>query len=257
MTIPDVMHTLTVVPRVGSNFSIFREWARLDGVSHRSPCLRGTTIYSPAEPADCVYLLKTGKVKIVRSGSDGKRLIMHVVGAGEIFGELALTGEQFRESSAEVLEDATFSVIPVSSALEWLRLHPEAWHEMAEFLARRLRSAEGAVERLLFGEVEQRVMRMLLELAKQYGDPGADGVNLRIELSQREFAHLIGSTRETTSSVLNQLAKRGLIRIRRRRLAICSMDNLSGAIQKALPPKMPPKSEAAPKVMSIREARSL
>ncbi len=257
MTIPDVVHTLTVVPRVGSNFSLFREWARLDGVSQRSPCLRGAIIYSPGEPAECVYLLKTGKVKIVRSGSDGKRLIIHVVGAGEIFGEMALTGEQYRESSAEVLEDASLAVIPCGSALEWLRLHPEAWHEMTGFFARRLRSAEGAVERLLFGEVEQRVMRMLLELGEQYGEPGVDGVNLRIELSQREFAHLIGSTRETTSSVLNQLAKRGLIRIRRRRLAICSMDNLSQAVEKALPPKMPPKSEGTPKVMSIREARSL
>lgn len=257
MTIPEVTHTLTVVPRVGSNFGVFREWARLDGVLQRSPCPRGSIIYSPGEPADCIYLLKSGKVKIVRSGSDGKRLIIHLVGPGEIFGETALVGEAYRESFAEVLEDAALSIIPCSAALEWLRLRPEAWHEMAGFLAKRLRSAEGAVERLLFGEVEQRVIRLLLELAKQYGDTGLDGVTLRIELSQREFAHLIGSTRETTSSVLNQLAKRGWIRIRRRRLAICSMDELTQAVQKMLPPKIPPRSEGPVRVMVVREARSV
>jgi CRP/FNR family cyclic AMP-dependent transcriptional regulator len=252
------IHGLSVVPRTVPNYALFREWTRLEGVSQRSNCLRGATIYSPGEAADCIYLLKSGKIKIVRTGADGKRLIVHLVGPGEIFGESALVGEACRENSAEVLEDAVLWVIPVKPVQDWLQAHPEAWHEMASFFARRLRYLENAVDRLLFGEVEERVIRLLLELAKQYGDPSSEGLNLKIQLSQREFAHLIGSTRETTSSILNQLAKRGLIRIRRRRLSICSVENLAQAIRKtSLPPKIPPRSEGAPRSMAVREARSV
>lgn len=178
---------------------------------------------------------------------------------GEIFGEVALLGEAYRENSAEVLEDATVWVIPCKSVLDWLGPRPQAWRQIALLFGKRLRFLEGAVERLLFGGVEERAVRLLLELARQYGEPAPDGINLRIELSQKEFADLIASTRETTSSVLNQLAKRGLIKIRRRRLAICSMEALSQAVRKGLPAKMPPRSEGPPKpaLVAAREAQSV
>lgn len=216
----------------------------------KSLCPRGATVYAPGEAAESVYLIKAGKVKIVRPGPDGKRIIAHLITAGEIFGEGALVGEPYRDNLAEVLEDSSLWVIPAKSALDWMRPRPEAWRDLALLFAKRLRFLEGAVERLLFGEVEERAVRLLLELAKHYGEPGPDGVYLRIELSQREFAHMIGSTRETTSSVLNQLAKRGLLKIRRRRLAICSLEDLARAIGATAPVRIPPKPEPLPKLVA-------
>ncbi len=249
MTIPQQTDGLTVVPRPVAAFSLFREWTRLDGVSMKSLCPRGAAIYAPGETADSVYLIKAGKVKIVRPGPDGKRIIAHLVSAGEIFGEGVLAGEAHRGNLAEVLEDASLRVIPAKSVLDWVRPRPEVWRELAFLFAKRLRFLEGAVERLLFGEVEERAVRLLLELAKQYGEPGPDGIGLRIELSQREFAHMIGSTRETTSSVLNQLAKRGLLKIRRRRLAICSLESLARSIGLTALISIP-KPEPMPKLVA-------
>lgn len=228
-----------------STLSPFREWTRLDGVLHRPHFKRGAVIYSPGDPSDHVFLLKAGKVKIVRVGPDDKRLIVQLVGPGEIFGELALLGETHRENAAEVLEEAALWMIPRKTLLEWLRPRPEAWQTLAAVLGKRLKTVESAFEGLLFLEVEQRLVRFLLRLAEQYGEPAEDGVNLKIELSQRELAHLIGSTRETTSSILNRLCKKGLLRIRRRRLAISSMADLSALAAKTFPPKLPPKAEEA------------
>jgi CRP-like cAMP-binding protein len=190
-------------------------------------------------------LLQSGKVKIVRAGTDRQRLIVRVVGPGEIFGELALMGETQRESSAEVLEEAAVWVVPRRPVLEWLRPRPEAWLTLAGVVARRLRQLEGAAESLLF-EVEQRVIRMLLQLAEQYGEPGPDGVKLKIALSQRDLADWVGSTRETASTVLNRLRKKELIRIGRRCLWIRSVSDLAALAQQRLPPRRPPGAEQLP-----------
>lgn len=235
-----------------SKLALFNDWTRLDGATQRSNCQRGTVVYAAGDPSDCVFLLKSGAVKIVRSGPDDKRLIAHLVGPGEIFGEMVLLGETPRADSAEVLEDGALWSIPRKAVLEWLRLHPETWQAVAALLGWRLRSLEDAVERMLFCDAEQRVVWLLLELARQYGVPVENGVDLKIELSQKELAHLIGSTRETTSSILNRLRKQGLIRIRRRRLSICSLADLSRAAH--LPPKRPPEAERPGRAAAVRSA---
>ncbi|MBI3667127.1 MAG: Crp/Fnr family transcriptional regulator [Acidobacteria bacterium] len=224
---------------------LFREWTRLEGARQRQECRRGAVIYSAGEPSDRVFLLKSGKVKIFRTGPDEKRFIVHLVGPGDLFGEMALLGEPERENSAEVLEKAALWEIPRRPLLEWLRAHPEVWRELANLFGRRMRSLEGAVERLLFGEVEQRIIRLLLELGEQYGQRDEHGLDLRIALSQRELAHLVGSTRETTSGVLNRLRRRGWIRIRRRSLCLCSLADLARAAQKPLAPRIPPRPEVS------------
>jgi len=237
-----------------SSPALFRELARLEGATERPSSRRGTVVYSPGEASESVFLLKSGKVKLVHVGPGAKRLIAHLVGPGEIFGEAALIGESHRGHSAEVLESASLWVIPRRALLEWLRSHPEAWRALAAVLAQRLRGLQWAVERLLFWEVEQRVVRLLMALAEQFGEASPDGIELNIELSQKELAHLIGSTRETTSSALNHLRRQGLIQIRRRRLCIRSLADLARVAPPALPPKRPPKREKAAGAVAVRSA---
>ncbi len=226
-----------------SSWTSFREWTRLDGAVQRSDYRRGSVVYSAGDPSDLVFLLKSGKVKILRHGPYQKQLIVQLIGPGEVFGEGALLGETHRENSAEALEETTLWVIPRKPLLDWLAPRPEVWLPLATLLGRRLRNLETTVENLMFLEVEQRLVRVLVFLSSQYGEPGEDGVHLKIPLSQRELAHLIGSTRETTSSILNRLCKQGLLRIRRRRLAICSLENLTALAESALPAKRPPRPE--------------
>ncbi len=224
----------------------FRDWVRLEGVVLRSRCRRGTLAYRAGDPADALFLLKSGKVKIGRADGDGKALILQILVPGDLFGEMALLGETHRPSSVEVLEEAAFWVIPRKSVLEWLQPRPEAWQILAGLLGRRLQAVEAAIERFRFWDVEQRVIHLLLELAQQHGEPVVDGIHLKLQISQKELAQLVGSTRETTSSILNRLGKRGVLRIKRRRLTISSMAELAAIGQAAaLVPRRPPGAEEA------------
>lgn len=219
----------------------FREWTRLEGVAQRLRCRRGEVLYSPGDASDSVFVIKSGKVKIGRQGGNGKAVILHLVGSGEFFGEMSLLGETHRENTAQVIEEAAVWVVPRKILTEWLRPRPEAWQSIWTVVYRRLRSLENTVERFLFWDVEQRLIRLLLDLANQYGEPSPDGLSLKIELSQKEVAQLVGATRETTSTALNRLGKRGLIRIRRRRLTLTSLAELTSLMQPLLPPRIPPR----------------
>ena len=68
-------------------------------------------IYFPEERSDNIYLLKEGKVKISRVSEDGKKMTLHLIGPGEIFGESAILGQEKRENIAEVVEDAVICSI--------------------------------------------------------------------------------------------------------------------------------------------------
>lgn len=72
----------------------------------------GERIYQFGDPADRIYILKSGRIKVTRASSTGKEFILYFISPGEIFGELAITGKEFRTGTATVLEDAFICAIP-------------------------------------------------------------------------------------------------------------------------------------------------
>jgi CRP/FNR family transcriptional regulator len=180
----------------------------------------------PGDSSDQVYLLRSGRVKICKSTPEGKEWILTLVEPGEIFGELALTGEEARQDTAEAVEDVVLATVRREHVLWLAGRKPTLALRLMKVVGDRRRQMETRVEWVLFAGVHRRLVELLIELAKRYGVPVPEGLALRVQLSQKEIAHLIGSTRETTSSTLNQLRKAGLIFIQRRRLIIRNLDEL-------------------------------
>ena len=202
----------------------------LDGVTRLSQCRRGTALFSAGDRGDSIYYLESGRVKILKRNRDGKEILLTIVSPGEVFGERAALGEDPRDVSAEVLDDAVIYVVPRDSFLQFASQAPETWRWLAGILARRNAGLERKIELLIFHEVEQRLMRSLKELAGVCGVMSESG-ECSIGLSQLELAGAIGSTRETTSSALNLLRRRGLIRLHRRRVIVPSLAALAAAIE--------------------------
>ncbi|MCC6859773.1 MAG: Crp/Fnr family transcriptional regulator [Bryobacterales bacterium] len=203
--------------------------AGLDGVTRLSQCRRGTALFSTGDRGDSIYYLESGRVKILKRNQDGKEVLLTIVAPGEVFGEQAAVGEDPREVCAEVLEDAVIYVVPRESFLQFSLRTPDVWHWLIRIFARRKAELERKIELFIFHEVEQRLLRSLVDLAAACGS-ASDGGEYVIGLSQLELAGAIGSTRETTSSALNQLSRRGLIRLQRRRVVIPSLPALESAI---------------------------
>lgn len=190
---------------------------------------RGSFVYVPGDAADQICLVRSGRVKISKSTPEGKEWILNLVEPGEVFGELALTGEETRQTSAEAVEDTVLACLRREHFLWLAGRKPNLALRLLRIVSDRRRQMETRVEWVLFAGVYRRLVELLLDLGRRYGVQVPEGLALRVHLSQKEIAHLIGSTRETTSSTLNQLRRQGLIFIQRRRLIIRSLDDLERA----------------------------
>jgi len=201
------------------------ELINLDGVTRFSPNRRFATVYAEGGPADTLYFLESGLVKIYKRGPDNKEIILQVVGAGELFGEQALGTEQTRTISAEVLQEGLIYLIPRDLFLRSCEKRPDLWRELCGLLTLRKRELEKKIELLCLHDVEYRILYYMAELARTFGAK-SNASEYSIPLSQGELATLIGATRETTSTTLNALARRGIIRLGRRQLIVPSVEGI-------------------------------
>ena len=204
------------------------ELINLDGVTKFSPNRRFASIYSEGSPADSLFFLESGLVKIFKRGPDNKEIILQIVQPGDVFGEQALAGETNRVVAAEVLQDGVLYVIPRDHFLRAAEKRPELWREMSLFLSAKKRYLEKKIELLCLRDVEYRILYVLAELARSLGTKSTAS-EFSIPLSQGELASLIGATRETTSTTLNHLARRGVIRLGRRQLIVPSIEGVLAA----------------------------
>lgn len=194
-----------------------------EGVTRFSPNRRFATVFSEGSPADSLFFLESGLVKVYKRGDDNKELILQIISPGELFGEQALTGESGRCVAAEVLQEGVIHVIPRDVFLRACERRPEFWRDISMFLAARKRQLEKKVELLCLRDVQYRILFYLAELARTFGAK-SNGAEYSIPLSQGELASLIGATRETTSTTLNALARQGVIRLGRRQLIVPSIE---------------------------------
>lgn len=201
------------------------ELINLDGVSKFSPNRRFATVFSEGSPLDSLFFLDSGLVKILKRGDDNKEIILQIVAAGELFGEQALSSETSRSVAAEVLQEGAIYVIPKDIFVRACDQRPELWREISALLAVRKRQLEKKIELLCLRDVEYRILYYLAELARTFGAK-SNGAEYSIPLSQGELASLIGATRETTSTTLNALARKGVIRLGRRQLIVPSIDGV-------------------------------
>lgn len=212
-----------------------RELLLHEGVAKLSPCRRFTTLFSANSPIDNVYYLASGMVKISKQGSDGKEIIVTLIGPGELFGEQALLLQQTREVSAQMVETGTVYVIPIPLFMESCDRNPGLWRGVSELALRRQRELERKIELLCLRDVEQRILLTLADLARSIGSPVPGGTEYSIPLSQSELASLIGATRETTSTTLNNLERQGLLHLGRRLLVISSIQSVIAAAERPAP----------------------
>ncbi len=167
-------------------------------------------------------------VKLCKRGEEGKEIILQVVAPGELFGEQALNNEHTRATAAEVLQEGAIYVIPKDLFVRFCDARADLWRLVAQLMVQRKRDLEKKIELLCMQDVEYRILHYMAELATSFGSR-LDGHEYAIPLSQGELASLIGATRETTSTTLNLLARRGLIRLGRRQMVLASLDGVRTA----------------------------
>ena len=184
----------------------------LAGISHGKTVIEyGTNriIFWQGEPADSVFYLRRGKVKLAVTSQQGKEAIVAILGDGEFFGEGCLAGQLLRIATATAMTDCTLARI--EKALMARTLHEQ--HDFSEvfvthLLSRNLRYEADLVDQL-FNSSEKRLARMLLLLAHFGKESKAELVLPRV--NQENLAQMVGTTRSRVSHFMNKFRELGFI----------------------------------------------
>jgi CRP/FNR family cyclic AMP-dependent transcriptional regulator len=170
---------------------------------------RDAVVYRQASPADAVFYIRKGRIKIVVASQQGKEAVVAVLGSGEFFGEGCLIGQPLRLATARAMVES--EVMRVGKA-EMIRvLHDEpAFGEvfMAHLLTRNTRVEEDLADQL-FNSSEKRLARTLLLLAN-FGKQGAPQP-ITTKISQETLAEIVGTTRPRVNTFMNKFRKLGFI----------------------------------------------
>ena len=183
--------------------------ATVDGGRTISSYRKNDVIFAQGDPADAVFYLQKGKVKVAVSSAQGKEAVIAVLGAGEFFGEGCLIGQPMRLATAKAMTEAIAMRLERAEMVRVLHAEP-SFAEMFTFhlMTRNSRVEEDLVDQL-FNSSEKRLARILLLLAN-FGKEGRPEP-ITTKLSQETLADMIGTTRPRVSFFMNKFRKLGFI----------------------------------------------
>jgi CRP/FNR family cyclic AMP-dependent transcriptional regulator len=176
---------------------------------------KGSVILFEDDPGDALFIVRSGRVKVVLVAEDGREVILGLLGVGEHFGELALIDDQPRSAHVIAMEDSSLLVLRRDDFRRRVEANPSvAWSLLTE-LSRRLRRADGKIGSLVLLDVPGRIARMLLDAADEGG-----AATIEKPLTHQTIAHLIGASRETVSRAMRDFQDAGWVTTERRRIRI-------------------------------------
>ncbi len=189
------------------------EMTEIDRITVMKQVPKYENIYLPGDAANTIYLLKKGKVRIVCYSEDGQEAVLDLLGPGDIFGELALLGDdEPRNEFAQAIEDSYICMIDRSLFERLLITKPHLNLKITKFMGLRLKTIENKIQNLLFNDAEGRVFSLLQQMAHDFGEPHPEGVLINIRLTNREIGNLVKASRQTVSECIGKLRKSGKIR---------------------------------------------
>jgi len=166
-------------------------------------------VFSQGDPADAVFYIQKGKVKVTVVSDQGKEAVVAILGAGEFCGEGCLAGQARRIATVRAMTECTIMRLQKTSIVRVLHDEP-AFSEMfmSHLLARTIRVEEDLVDQL-FNSSEKRLARLLLLLAN-FGKEGRPEP-LIAKISQETLAEMIGTTRSRVSFFMNKFRRMGFL----------------------------------------------
>ena len=192
----------------------------------------GGVVVSQDEAGDALFVLVSGRVKVVLYGESGREIILSMFKTpGDFFGEMSLLDNQPRSATVIAAERSRLLVLSRRDFQAHIAAHPRTALRVLTELSRRLRQADSVIGDLALLDVYGRLAGKLRELAAADGERCEEGVILRQRPTQAEIAAMIGTSRETVSRALSDLARRGLVVTSGRKLLLRG-DFLAGDLER-------------------------
>ena len=182
----------------------------LTTVVTRRSVTRGTIIMAAGDPTDSLYIVLSGRLKVMMSDAEGKEVILTIIGPGEFFGEMGLIDDAPRSASVVAIEPCELLAINRRDFKKCLAENFDMSMAVMRGLVRRLREADRKIGSLALLDVYGRVARLLLDMAET-----VDGQKMVTKrLPKQDIAKMIGASREMVSRVMKDLQLGGYIEMR-------------------------------------------
>jgi CRP/FNR family transcriptional regulator, nitrogen oxide reductase regulator len=170
----------------------------------------GAYFFFQGDPAEYLYILTAGQIKLLQSNAGGQQVNMRTVYPWQVFGALgAVREEASYPATAQALEDSTALAISSQILKEMLHTRPYLAMGLMQLMTFYLQEMQDRYRELATERVQQRIARSLLRLASQSGQKADDGIELA--LSRQDFAEISGTTLYTVSRVLTEWERQGII----------------------------------------------
>ena len=177
----------------------------------------GREIFAKGSPGRSMVAVVSGSVRISSTSAGGKEVVLAIVHAGEIFGEIALLDGGERTADATAMTDCDLLVIDHRDFVPFLERRSDVCLLLLKLLCQRLRRTNSYVEEALFEQLGGRVAKALLRLA---ADEGTGDGPISLHLSQQELAQMIGATRESVNKQLHVWQRAGLVDLGKRLIVL-------------------------------------
>lgn len=171
---------------------------------------RHANVYTCGDNDEMVYFIESGRIKLLMLSPEGKECLLAIHSAGDIFGELCLSGTGARLETATAMEDTVLKKIPRSQFLA--RLSRDSLLEgYVRYLAVRIAEQQQVIADLVTVDSEQRLGKTLLQLARALGKKDQHSTRIELKISHEELSEMVGTTRPRISLFMQRFRNLGLI----------------------------------------------
>ena len=187
---------------------------------------RGEMIFTPGDPDEQLYFLRSGTVRVYKTYGDYKEATVALLKDGGIFGKLDLTENGSQDDFAEASTETRVASVR-KPAVAWLvKRRPDLALSLFSAMSERMKQSDTLIVTLLHREVSSRLAALLSNLDDRFGQQNGRETLIDVRLTHMELANMIASTREAVSKAMTELQREGLIEVRNRQIFVLDQQAL-------------------------------
>lgn len=188
---------------------------------------KGEFVFHPGDPSTSIFCVVEGRIKLGAYSAEGKEMIKHIYFPGELFGIMAISTQKLRANYSKAMDDYNvICTVDVFDLKKLMQQNAEFSLGISKIMGDRLVQFQDKIESLMFKDTYTRVTDLLKEFAKKQGQAVGDEIMIKHNLTHQDFASLTATTRQTVTSILNELKKADLIYMERGKMLIRDLDRL-------------------------------
>jgi CRP-like cAMP-binding protein len=203
-----------------------RDWEKVADLFTERQYQKDDYIFLEGEAPEALYVIRSGKVKVLRHSTDGKDVVLRVASLGQLLGTVAVFDGSGYPGTAQAIEECILLVIARNDCLTLVTRYPVFALSVIADLGGRLRSSAEQIRSLAVERVEQRIARVLLKLGASAGSDMPEGRVIEMPLTRQDVADMTGTTVETAIRVMSKFRRNNLIRTRRGKVVLVDLDAL-------------------------------